>query len=360
MELHTALYAAHLAANAHMVEFAGWSMPLHYGSQLNEHLQVRQDVGMFDVSHMGIIDLSGAQSNAFLSKLLANDINKLTVGRALYSCMLDLAGGVIDDLIVYFMAPDSYRLVVNAACKDKDLAWISEQAQQFAVKVVLRTDLSIVAIQGPNARSKFAQVVPQEVGFASNNLARFACAQVEGYFIARTGYTGEDGFEVITTQSKIVELWDKLLEIGVQPIGLGARDTLRLEAGLNLYGNDMDLNTSPLETNLAWTVAFEPMGREFNGRESLQIQKRTGINKQLVGVVMPNRGVLRHGQKIYQAQREVGVITSGGFAPSLRTSIGFALLSTPIGADYVVDIRGKMHTLNVVKVPFIKNGQMNF
>lgn len=360
MAKRTILYANHLEANANMVEFAGWSMPLHYGSQLNEHLQVRQDAGMFDVSHMGIIDLRGPQAKNLLSQILANDIHKIAVGKALYSCMLDVDGGVIDDLIVYHQGAEKYRLVVNASRTTEDFQHIEQQAQNFNVHVELRVDLAIVAVQGPNARAKFAQAMGAKIAQVSNSLEHFACAEVEGYFIARTGYTGEDGFEVIASKEQILLLWAKLLHQGVKPIGLGARDSLRLEAGLNLYGNDMDLSTTPLESNLAWTVALEPASRYFNGRNNLQIQKSAGINKKLVGVLLLERGMLRHGQKVLHNEQEVGVITSGGFAPTLQESVGFARINMPITDNYMVQIRGKMHAIQVVKLPFVKNGKANF
>ncbi|MFN7097450.1 MAG: glycine cleavage system aminomethyltransferase GcvT, partial [Gammaproteobacteria bacterium] len=259
MTKHTPLYPLHQAAGARLVDFAGWEMPIHYGSQLQEHHYVRQDAGMFDVSHMTIIDVLGAGARDFLRYVLANDVDKLVHrGKALYSCMLNDHGGVIDDLIVYFLDVHFYRLVVNAATCEKDLAWLNKQAADFSVGLQERRDLAIIAVQGPNARSKTLPLLPPHLMDTASTLAPFECAEYEHHLVARTGYTGEDGFEIMLPANKAVKFWENLLKAGVHPCGLGARDTLRLEAGMNLYGEDMDDTTSPLESNLGWTIAWQP------------------------------------------------------------------------------------------------------
>src|SRR3990172_5236848 len=278
----TALYDEHLASGAKIVDFAGWDMPIHYGSQIEEHHQVRNDAGMFDVSHMTIIDLTGEQVRAFLHKLVANNVDKLKPNQALYTCMLNAQGGVIDDLIIYFMnevAPgilppatlvppctsEWFRIVVNAATREKDLAWIIKQAAPFHIKVKERAELAMIAVQGPHARAKFYSVVDEATRQAAEALAPFYAANVGEWFIGRTGYTGEDGFEILLPGKQAVALWRKLLQAGVKPVGLGARDTLPFEAGMNLYGADMDETITPLEAGLAWTVAWEPATRQFIG-----------------------------------------------------------------------------------------------
>lgn len=275
MGKRTPLYDTHLAAGAKLVDFGGWDMPLHYGSQIEEHHQVRRDAGMFDVSHMTIVDLRGERVQDFLRHLVANSIDKLKLpGGALYTCMLNEQGGVIDDLIVYFVEPRWYRLVVNAATRDKDLAWITRQAKAFAVEVRERAELAMIAIQGPQARDKTQRALGDIVRAATALQKPFTFVVVGDLFIARTGYTGEDGYEIMLPAAQAATVWQKLAAVGVAPAGLGARDTLRLEAGMNLYGSDMDETTSPLESGLAWTVAFEPATRDFIGRAALEAQRQ--------------------------------------------------------------------------------------
>ena len=283
MAKQTVLNATHRAAGAKMVDFGGWDMPLNYGSQIEEHHAVRRDAGMFDVSHMTVVDLHGTRCREFLRHLLANDIGKLKKsGKALYSCMLNGRGGVIDDLITYFLTEDAgpglpakewFRMVVNAATRDKDLAWIEKQAAAFGVKVTERPDLAMIAVQGPNARAKVLALLDAGDRERVEKLGRFAAAAARGpdgmpLFVARTGYTGEDGFEIIVPEQQAVALWDGLVASGVHPAGLGARDTLRLEAGMNLYGQDMDERVTPFESGLAWTVDLGA-GRDFIGRAAL-------------------------------------------------------------------------------------------
>jgi aminomethyltransferase len=361
MTRKTSLNDAHRALGARMVDFGGWDMPLHYGSQVEEHHQVRRDAGMFDVSHMTVVDLRGAQARPFLRRLLANSVDKLKApGKALYSCMLDERGGVIDDLIVYFIADGSFRMVVNAATREKDLAWIREQARDFAVVVSERGELAIVAVQGPNARKRVIGLLDGEGAALAGALARFAAAEVRTatgtpLFLARTGYTGEDGFEIVVSQEQAPALWQALLGAGVQPAGLGARDTLRLEAGMNLYGQDMDESSTPYEAALGWTVALDE-DREFVGRAALEAQQETGVPRQLVGLVMDERGVLRHGQAVLTA-KGAGEILSGTFSPTIGKAIAFARIPAGEPGEVRVDIRGRQVPVRVVPVPFVRKGE---
>lgn len=270
MALQTPFHAMHLAAGARMVDFGGWDMPINYGSQIDEHHAVRQDAGMFDVSHMTIVEVVGAEAKPYLQKLLANDIGKLTEsGKALYSGMLNQDGGVIDDLITYYLTDTHYRVVVNASTREKDLAWMTEQAKAFEVSVTHNTDFAMLAVQGPNAIAKAQTVFTEAQKQTTEGLGVFFAVESEGYFIARTGYTGEDGYEIMVPVAEAENFWNRLLEAGVKPCGLGARDTLRLEAGMNLYGNEMDETVSPLEANMGWTIAWEPTDRDFIDRKSV-------------------------------------------------------------------------------------------
>jgi aminomethyltransferase len=361
MTLKTILNDAHRALGAKMVDFGGWDMPLSYGSQLDEHHQVRRDAGMFDVSHMTVVDLRGARTREFLRHLVANSVDKLQKpGKALYTCMLDERGGVIDDLIVYFLADDFFRLVVNAATRDKDLAWITAQAAPFGVEVTERAELAMIAVQGPNAREKALGLLSPDTAPAAAKITRFAATEAtlrDGtpLFLARTGYTGEDGFEIVVAQDRAVALWDALLAAGVKPAGLGARDTLRLEAGMNLYGQDMDESTSPFEAALAWTVALDA-GRDFIGRAALEAQQAAGVPRRMVGLVMDEKGVLRHGQVVRTAAGD-GEILSGTFSPTLGKAIAFARVPAGELGDVRVDIRGREVPVRLVKFPFVRDGK---
>ncbi|MGN6150496.1 MAG: glycine cleavage system aminomethyltransferase GcvT [Lysobacteraceae bacterium] len=361
MTLKTILNDAHRALGAKMVDFGGWDMPLSYGSQLDEHHQVRRDAGMFDVSHMTVVDLRGARTREFLRHLVANSVDKLQKpGKALYTCMLDERGGVIDDLIVYFLADDFFRLVVNAATRDKDLAWIVAQAAPFGVAVAERAELAMIAVQGPNAREKVLGLLSPDTAPAAAKITRFAATEAtlrDGtpLFLARTGYTGEDGFEIVVAQDRAVALWDALLAAGVKPAGLGARDTLRLEAGMNLYGQDMDESTSPFEAALAWTVALDA-GRDFIGRAALEAQQAAGVPRRMIGLVMDEKGVLRHGQTVRTAAGD-GEILSGTFSPTLGKAIAFARVPAGDLGDVRVDIRGRDVPVRIVKFPFVRDGK---
>ena len=361
MTRKTILNDTHRALGAKMVDFGGWDMPIHYGSQIDEHHLVRREAGMFDVSHMTVVDLHGERAREFLRHLLANSVDKLkATGKALYSCMLDERGGVIDDLIVYYLGEGFYRMVVNASTRDKDLAWIGRHAAGFGVEVRERTDLAIIAVQGPQARDKVIGLLAGSDRAAATRLARFAALDVTSadgvpLFLARTGYTGEDGFEVVLPEGAAVAFWNALLDAGVKPAGLGARDTLRLEAGMNLYGQDMDEATTPWEAALAWTVSLDE-GRPFVGRAALEAQKAAGVGRRLVGLVMDEKGVLRHGQKVLTAGGE-GEILSGTFSPTLGQAIAFARVPAGETGAVRVDIRGREVPLRVVKFPFVREGQ---
>jgi aminomethyltransferase len=341
-----------------MVDFGGWDMPVHYGSQIDEHHAVRRDAGMFDVSHMTVLDLEGARVREFLQKLLANDVAKLTEsGKALYSCMLDEQAGIIDDLIVYYMRPDWFRMVVNAATHDKDLAWIGKQAQPFGIRITER-DLAMIAVQGPNAREKAATVLPASLRASALALKPFSAVEGEGLFVARTGYTGEDGFEIMIPVAQAADYWRRFLAAGIAPCGLGARDTLRLEAAMNLYGSDMDESTTPLESGLAWTVAWEPAERDFIGRAKLTAQREAGPQRKFVGLLLEDKGVLRGHQKVLADGAGTGEITSGTFSPTLERSIALARVPAATAGEVQVDIRGRLCKARVVKPPFVRNGKV--
>lgn len=354
MPLRTPLYETHVAANGRMVDFAGWEMPVHYGSQIDEHHAVRRAAGMFDVSHMLALDLAGRDAVTWLRRLLANDVARLTLpGKALYSCMLREDGGVIDDLIVYFFGPERFRIVVNAGTADKDVAWMRRQASGFAVTLTPRRDLAMIAVQGPLARQKVWQALPWSQA-PSEPLIAFQAAAFGEWLIARTGYTGEDGFELTLPAGEAAGTWRKLVAAGVSPCGLGARDTLRLEAGMNLYGQDMDEAVTPLESGLAWTLAMKD-DREFIGKAALVAQKPT---RQFLGLLLQERGVPRSHQRVVTGHGD-GEVTSGTFSPTLQQGIALARLplGVAVGDAVSVDIRGRLYAAKVVKPNFVRHGQ---
>ena len=358
MGLKTPKHEEHAATGAKIVDFGGWDMPLHYGSQIEEHHAVRSSAGMFDVSHMLVIDLKGSACRDFLRFLLANDVDKLKQpGKAMYSCMLNPEGGVIDDLIVYFLADEGYRLVVNAGTADKDLAWIQKQARAFSVTVTPRRDFAMIAVQGPKARETAAQLLPENERAGALAIPPFSGQPVGDWFVARTGYTGEDGWEIMVPAQDAVSTWRSLAAAGVMPCGLGARDTLRLEAGMNLYGSDMDETTSPLESGLTWTIAFEPADRDFIGRAALEKQREAGLRWKFVGLVLEDRGVLRNHQRVVVDGQPDGEITSGGFSPTLGRSIALARVPAGIGDKASVEVRNKLLSVRVVRPPFVRNGK---
>lgn len=362
----TALHAQHHALGAKLVDFSGWDMPLHYGSQVEEHHKVRQSAGMFDVSHMTIVDVSGAQARSYLRHLLANDVASLKQkGKALYSAMLNEKGGVIDDLIVYLMTePDTsgewYRVVVNCGTREKDLRWMADQALRFDVALTEQPELAMIAIQGPKARQRVEQAVSESRARLLSELKPFVGQESEGWFIARTGYTGEDGLEIMLPEDEAADFWQQLLDAGVAPCGLGARDTLRLEAGMNLYGSDMDEEVSPLEAGMGWTLALDPAERRFVGREALEALRASGTARKLVGLVLTERGVLRAHQKVIVEGLGEGEITSGSFSPTLGYSIALARVPAETGVTAEVEMRGKRVPVQVVKPPFVRHGEKVF
>jgi len=372
MGRRTPLHELHIASGARTVDFGGWDMPVHYGSQIEEHHRVRRDAGMFDVSHMGVVDIRGEGARPFLARLLANDVGKLRErGKALYSCMLDPSGGIIDDLIVHHMDERWFRVVVNAGNRDLDLAWMRERAAawQAGVDIIERADLAIVAVQGPAARERVADLLDPEDRAPALALQPFFARECGTWCVARTGYTGEDGFEVMLPAAEAEPFWRALAASGVAPCGLGARDTLRLEAGMNLHGSDMDRTKHPLESGLAWTVAFDPPERDFIGRRALEALRAAGVTMKLVGLVLEERGVLRGHQRVVLPAADPaaadpaagpveGEVTSGTFSPTLQKSIALARVPRAAGAAVLVDIRGKLLPARVVRPPFVRHGRV--
>lgn len=354
---HTPLYQAHIDAGGKMVDFGGWEMPLNYGSQIEEHHQVRNDAGMFDVSHMTVVDFKGPQAKVFLQTLIANDVDKLkTEGKALYSCMLNEKGGVVDDLIVYYLNDEDYRMVINAGTTEKDIAWINTQAEGFNVSVEPKFDLAMIAVQGPNALAKVFEAMPG-VEDVCGELKPFNAASLGSLFIARTGYTGEDGFEIMLPEKSAEFTWKMLLEVGVKPCGLGARDTLRLEAGMSLYGSEMNDQVSPLEAALTWTVDLSDEDRHFVGRDALEALRDKGVKKTIVGLILEGKGVIRNHQKVLTSLGE-GEVTSGTFSPTMGKAI--ALASMPMGAvgSCEIEMRNKQVSAKIVKPPFVRDGKV--
>jgi len=367
MSNKTTLHAKHIEAGAKMVDFHGWEMPINYGSQIEEHHAVRQKAGMFDVSHMTIVDVTGDGAKAYLRKLVINDVAKLTTtGKALYTGMLNEEGGVIDDLIIYFFNETNYKLVVNSATREKDLAWMNKQAKDFNVTITERPEFGMIAVQGPKAKEKVAsvlaakQITAEQIEMLSN-LKPFFGVHIGDLFIATTGYTGEEGYEIVVPQQQAADLWQQLLNTGVEPCGLGARDTLRLEAGMNLYGLDMDETVSPLAANMAWTISWEPTERDFIGRAVLETQKAAGDQPKLVGLIFEAKGVLRTGLKVITPHGD-GIITSGTFSPTLGHSIAMARVprSVKFGETIQVEMRKKLVDVTVIKPSFVRNGKKVF
>ncbi|GMR20116.1 MAG: glycine cleavage system aminomethyltransferase GcvT [Gammaproteobacteria bacterium] len=361
MGLKTPLYDEHIEMGAKMVDFGGWDMPLHYGSQLDEHHTVRHDAGMFDVSHMTVTDLKGSGVRDVLRMMLANNVDKLKQpGKALYSCMLNMDGGIMDDLIVYYMDEQWYRIVSNAATREKDIAWFHHVAEDMdEIDIVERIDLAMIAVQGPKAREKTFLALGDDLRDRAGDLKPFHAVTVGELFIATTGYTGEDGFEIIMPGKSASFMWQMLAEAGVAPIGLGARDTLRLEAGMALYGSDMDETTTPLEVSLDWTVGWEPEERNYIGRDVLTKQKTEGVPNKLVGLLLTGKGVLRRHQGVTFKKEADGKVTSGGFSPTLKQAVALARApaQVEIGDVCQVNIRGKQVAAKVVKYPFVRHGK---
>jgi aminomethyltransferase len=362
----TALFEVHQTAGAKLVDFGGWEMPVNYGSQIEEHLATRNSCGLFDVSHMAAIDIIGSGAKEFLQRVLANDVSKLkNNGQALYSCMLNDTGGVIDDLIVYRLDPN-YRLVINAGTAPTDLIWLNEQANQFKNLQLIprRADLpnsrdpqGMIAIQGPGALATLGQTIPS-LAIACAELNLFHAQEIDTPYgvimVARTGYTGEDGAEILVPENQAAYIWNLLVKNGATPAGLGARDTLRLEAGMNLYGQDMNAETSPLDAGLAWTIDRNS-DRVFIGRKALEEKGQKFV---FLGLLLQDKGVLRAHQ-IVKTNFGEGEITSGTYSPSLEKSIALARLplNNKVGDQVKVIIRDKELNALVVKPPFVRHGK---
>ena len=371
MGKRTPLYQAHISAQAKLVDFSGWDMPVHYGSQIEEHHAVRNDAGVFDVSHMTVLEVTGTAATDYLDRLLANNIRKAKLpGQAIYSAMLNEDGGILDDLIVYSHShPGKFLLVVNCATREKDLTWMRQQCHAFgsemtgsemtgsempACKITECPDYAILAVQGPKAIEKTQRVLSAAQREATAQLRIFQGSWAEGWFIAKTGYTGESGVEIILPGEDAPGFWDKLVAAGVRPVGLGARDTLRLEAGMNLYGSDMDESVSPMESNMASTVVLP--ARDFIGAAALRAQLEKGKLRELVGLVMRHKGVLRAQYPVFCDDERVGEVTSGAFSPTLGHSIALARVSRT-SSNMTVAIRGKMQPVEWVRPPFIRRGK---
>lgn len=358
MSLHTPLHDQHVSAGGKLVEFAGYSLPINYGSQIEEHHAVRVNAGMFDVSHMTIIDLRGPATQSWLRYMLTNDVATLVDGGALYSCLCNEKGGVIDDLIAYRITSDRYRLIVNAATREKDLAWLM-QHKPDSIDLATPEETALIAIQGPQSLKRCETAIKDVLGtnIALDSIPRFACTELDDWFIGRTGYTGEDGVEIALPAKHASEFWMALSHHGVVPVGLGARDTLRLEAGMSLYGNDLDENHTPLESGIAWTVNTRDDSREFIARDVLQQQKQSGAHYSMLGLILDGRGVLRSGQSVVKDGKDIGVVTSGTFSPTRQQSIALARVDTRFAGNCAVTIRDKEQPAHTTRIPFVKNGQ---
>lgn len=355
----TPLHQQHLDAQGQMVDFYGWSLPMSYGSQLEEHHAVRRHAGMFDVSHMAIVEVTGDQAHDFLRYLLANDIAKMKqTGRAQYTLMLNQQGGVLDDLIVFFAEQQRYRLIFNAANAQRNIDWVKQQAHDYDVVVSYLQNLANVAVQGPKA-CELVQTLKPELSEQLSNLKPFRFIESQQWWLSRTGYTGEDGLEIMLPAGEVPAFWQSLLTAGVKPCGLGARDTLRIEAGLNLYGQDMDESTLPMESNLDWVVSWKDTERDFIGRQALEIQAGKS-SQHLMGVVLLERGVLRSGQQAYSGDIVQGTVTSGTFSPTMQRGIGLIRVdkSVTINDQVAISYRRRVMQAQIVKPPFVRQGQV--
>lgn len=354
--LKTPLFESHVAANAKMVDFSGWSMPINYGSQIQEHNNVRENCGVFDVSHMLAVDIKGKDAENFLRHMLANDVAKLANNKAQYGCMLNHEAGIVDDLITYKVNQEHFRIVVNAGNRESDVTWFVENSKDFSVEITPKKELAIVAVQGPKAVEIVKHCVTKEIAEEIDSLKPFSFKFFSKWMFARTGYTGEDGFEIMLPADQVADFWDSLLENGAEPAGLGARDTLRLEAGMHLYGSDMNTTTTPLERGLGWSVDLSDESRNFIGKKAYLAKKAEGVNTKWAGVVLKSKGVLRAGQEIDFDNGEKGYITSGTFSPTLKVAIALAYVPKQ-GTNPIVNIRGKELEVEIIKPRFVKNGE---
>lgn len=359
MTKETYLHDKHVQLGARMVDFAGWHMPVQYTSIIEEHKTVRENVGLFDVSHMGEVFVSGKESLAFLQKIVPQDISKLAYEKAVYCQLPNKKGGLIDDLIIYKLGINYYLVICNAARIDEDLNWMVRNKKGLDVKIDNQShNYSLLAVQGPKADALLRKMGldTQQESFT----IKPATICGKKLLISRTGYTGEDGYELLVENEHSEELWDKILdygkEFGIKPIGLGARDTLRLEAALHLYGNDLDENTTPIEAGLSWSVPKDKK-EDYNGKDIIMNQIANGTDKKLIGLKMLDKGIARHEYEVYKDGEKVGVITSGGVSPILNTNIALAYVKNDknicTGSTVQVMIREKLHNAEVVKRPFI-------
>ena len=360
MTKETYLHDKHVALGARMVDFAGWHMPVQYTSIIEEHKTVRENVGLFDVSHMGEVFVSGKDSLAFLQKIVPQDISKLAYEKAVYCQLPNKKGGLIDDLIIYKLGINYYLIICNAARIDEDLNWMVRNKKGLDVKIDNQShNYSLLAVQGPKA-DELLRTMGLDTHQESFTI-KPATICGRKLLISRTGYTGEDGYELLVENEFSEELWDKILEYGaaygIKPIGLGARDTLRLEAALHLYGNDLDENTTPIEAGLSWSVPKDKK-EDYNGKEVIMEQIQNGTAKKLVGLKMLDKGIARHEYEVYKDGEKVGVITSGGVSPVLNANIALAYVKNDknicTGSIVQVMIREKLHNAEVVKRPFIE------
>ena len=351
----TLLNKSHIELGAKMVNFSNWEMPISYSSLIEEHNAVRNTVGIFDVSHMSVFDFDGDNQVAFFEKIFANDIKKIYKdNKAIYGALLNEEGGILDDLIIYH-ANNKFRLVSNCSTREQNRQWFEKHAVEFGVKVMERSDMGILAIQGPDAINKILEI--KEIDAQVNALQSFGCMFEGDKLYARTGYTGEDGLELIVPTKDINHLWDQALELGCTPIGLGARDTLRLEAGLNLYGNDMTINNHPYESNMGWTIDMSDENREFIGKDALLSIDQSKSQK-IVGIILQDKGVLRSGYEITHEQGK-GVVLSGSYSPTLQSSIGLARVDQGYKENGKVMIRNKLLNVDFVSPRFLGQGKIS-
>ncbi len=354
------LYERHVALGAKMVEFAGFMMPVQYSGIIDEHVTVRETVGIFDLSHMGEFVVAGKGAAKAVQKLVTNDVDKLAPGRALYTPICTPAGGIVDDILVYRDGEDEFMLVVNASNVKKDYEWLAARMPKGVSFENLSAATCLVAVQGPQSEAIVGEAVGEDLSDVPYYHHREAEIEEVGVRVSRTGYTGEDGFEVYVASRQALEVWDVLFElttsVGGVPVGLGARDTLRLEMKYCLYGNDIDETTSPLEAGIGWTVKFDK--GDFVGREPLEKQKKEGLKRKLSGFVMVDQAIPRHGFDVVDIKNQnIGRVTSGSYAPSLKENIGLAYLARPhdaVGTEILVNVRDKPRLARVVETPFLK------
>ena len=362
--IQTPLSTRHRALGARMVSFAGWEMPLEYSSIADEHLAVRTAAGLFDVSHMGEVEIAGDDALAALQGITSNDAGRLEVGQAQYSALTTREGTFVDDLLVYRLANTHFLLVVNASNRQKDVAWIKQEVATMGDVVVVDSSAryALLAVQGPRARKVLQDLTGIEL--ASIPYYSFATGEVANVrvTISRTGYTGEDGYELFVSPQGAGAVWDSVLEAGassgLKPAGLGARDTLRLESSMRLYGNDIDETTTVLEAGLGWTIAWSKPA--FNGRAVLACQRAEGLTRKLVGFEMQDRGIARHGHDVYVGGRRAGSVTSGTLTPHLKKAVGMAYVpvdASEVGTELMVDVRGRHLGARVVKMPFYRRAK---